>query len=202
MPAWRPLAERFSEKYIEEKSSGCWEWQGSRIPGGYGSIRGNDKRNIPAHRASYELHVAPVPKGLIVCHRCDNPSCVNPKHLFVGTYRENMADLQRKGRARSLTAEQASELVADLESGMLQTEAAAKYGVARSTVQNTLKLVKKHGFGGDHTAKNVKKYVRLTDRQLIEIVCLLHQKEVAIIWIANQYNVDRKTIRNIREKMI
>jgi DNA-binding CsgD family transcriptional regulator len=202
MPAWRPLKDRFSEKYIVHPTTCCWEWQGTRLGFGYGVIKDGNGKNAPAHRVSYEMHVAPIPEGMIVCHRCDNPSCVNPEHLFVGTYKDNMADLKRKGRARALTASQARELLQDLQAGMFQPEVAAKYGVSRSTVQNTVKLAKNHGFGGDQPAKNVKKYVRLTDRQIIEIVCLLHQEKVAINWIAGQYNIDRKTVRNIRDKMI
>lgn len=202
MPPWRPLEERFSEKYLVNDRTGCWEWQGSRIPQGYGMIKGSDGKNKPAHRVAYELRVGPIPDGMLVLHDCDNTSCVNPKHLFLGTYVENMADLQRKGRARSLTEAQARELVADMESGMFQSEAAIKYGVSRSTIQNTLRLVKSAGFGGNHTAKNLKKYIRLSDRQIIEIVCLLHAGEIPILTIAERYNVDRKTIRNIRDKMI
>jgi len=79
------------------KSDNCWSWNGCTNKFGYGVI-GKDYRNIPAHRYSWELHNGPVPQGLIVCHKCDNPPCTNPSHLFLGTHRDNAIDRESKGR--------------------------------------------------------------------------------------------------------
>lgn len=93
-----PWQERFW-KYVN-KSTDCWEWTGnkSRKIHGYGTLQIN-KRPIGAHRLSWEIHYGKIPISLCVLHRCDNSICVNPKHLFLGTHRENAIDRTRKGRS-------------------------------------------------------------------------------------------------------
>jgi hypothetical protein len=81
------------------KAEGCWEWTALLKRNGYGSFYRNRGVKVAAHRYSWELHHGPVPDGLFVCHRCDNPKCVRPDHLFLGTHRDNMDDMWAKGRA-------------------------------------------------------------------------------------------------------
>jgi DNA-binding XRE family transcriptional regulator len=78
---------------------GCWEWCGSRFREGYGRIYVGGRR-IGAHRYIWEQEHGPIPSGLSVLHRCDNPRCVRPDHLFLGTPLDNAQDMARKGRAR------------------------------------------------------------------------------------------------------
>ena len=94
------VEERFWRRV--EKTSGCWIWRGGVHSGGYGFMRGEGGRNAPnvtVHRLSYEMHHGPIPDGLVVMHACDNPLCVNPDHLSVGTHKDNTQDMIAKGRA-------------------------------------------------------------------------------------------------------
>lgn len=89
-------AERFWRSVDKTDADGCWLWR--CVSGKYGQFTVNG-RNIGAHRASWAMHFGPIPDGVFVCHRCDNPRCVRPDHLFLGTHGDNMADMVAKGRA-------------------------------------------------------------------------------------------------------
>lgn len=95
----RPLAERLFEKTEKRGDNECWPWIGLRTTAGYGAFSFHNK-SMYAHRASYEVHNGPIPDGMVVCHRCDNPRCVNPNHLFIGSQTDNLHDMIRKGRAK------------------------------------------------------------------------------------------------------
>ncbi len=92
-----PLKVRFENSYIPDPNTGCWLWVGTWNQRGYGTVR-RGHHGILAHRLSWELHNGPIPKGLCVCHKCDTPACVNHKHLFLGTQKDNFDDCYNKKR--------------------------------------------------------------------------------------------------------
>jgi hypothetical protein len=90
------LSERFWRLVDKSDVDGCWVWVGNKIKG-YGRVVVKGRR-YKAHILSYELHSGPVSSGLVVCHTCDNPACVRPDHLWLGTHTQNIADRHAKGR--------------------------------------------------------------------------------------------------------
>lgn len=108
----------FHKKYEIVTETGCWIWMASHHARGYGLIHtGRDLRAGKmefAHRVSYEIHYGPFDQSLSVLHRCDNPWCVNPNHLFLGSHQDNMRDMSNKRRnvnqTKKLTKEQVEEI--------------------------------------------------------------------------------------------
>ncbi len=83
--------------FVEKKDNGCWEWKGATVVGGYGTLTFNNK-NYRAHRISFDMVNGEIARGLLVLHKCDNPPCVNPSHLSIGTNDDNMKDAAIKNR--------------------------------------------------------------------------------------------------------
>lgn len=88
--------DRWADKVLVD--GGCWTWLGAKDRDGYGQFRYTPKFQGKAHRFAYEVFRGPITKGLSVLHTCDNPSCVNPSHLYVGTNSDNMQDRSRRDR--------------------------------------------------------------------------------------------------------
>lgn len=128
--------DRFWQKV--RKTDGCWQWTGAITGFGYGVMtRGSEGAgNILTHRFSWELHYGPVPDGLFVLHRCDNPLCVRPEHLFLGTKQDNAVDCAAKGRSgpAKLTAAQVIEMRRLFVTNTLTyAEIGDRFGVAEVT---------------------------------------------------------------------
>lgn len=140
---------------VRSSRDGCWQWRGGvRGHMGYGAIRVGT-RKIATHRYSWSLHFGDIPDGLAVLHSCDNPKCVRPDHLFLGTDMDNARDRDTKGRRTPLrgaehgrsvvTEEQATALMADYLAAPVignrkqfgtRRRLAEKYGITEANVQN------------------------------------------------------------------
>ena len=143
MPRWtKSVVERFMDKVsMPNGKAGCWPWRGQRRTGGYGFfyLKG---RFVSAHRTAWALLVEPVGSGACVLHRCDNPPCVNPAHLFLGTQRDNMRDASQKGRIAHgerngqsrLTAADVMDIRRRVASGEGVTGLGREYGVSHVSV--------------------------------------------------------------------
>ena len=129
------------------RDSGCIEWIGSRDSNGYGQLRIN-KKLVKAHRYAVEQKTGPIPFGMVVMHICDNPRCVNVDHLRIGTYTDNVRDMDAKGRrvnnqARGMASYNAKITDDDVKAirsdNRRQIDIAASYGIAQ-TVVSKIKL--------------------------------------------------------------
>lgn len=132
-------ADRFWTRVAKVDGAGCWEWQGSKFWTGYGQVTHRGK-NQSTHRVAWKLSNGPIPDGAEVCHRCDNPPCVRPDHLFLGSRSENAADMSAKGRAArnhhngKLTEDQVRAMRSRYAAGGIAYAAlAAEFGVTAMT---------------------------------------------------------------------
>ncbi len=137
------VSERFWAKV--DKTGECWEWKGYRTSDGYGRFMlGGKSRHAP--RVAYELAFSPLPEGTLVCHRCDNPGCVRPEHLFEGTQQDNMRDMASKGRGARLGGARNPRAKLDwaqvgqireryAQGGITQSALARLYGVSAAAIR-------------------------------------------------------------------
>lgn len=144
-----PFETRFWSKVNISTEGSCWNWTACVNALGYGIISRSRKANI-ASRISWELKHGPIPDGLCILHKCDNPRCVNPNHLFLGTRPENTADMIKKGRAKhnrgelsgraKLTRDQVVEIRHLYASvNFSQSELGKQFGVSKSTIAAILR---------------------------------------------------------------
>jgi hypothetical protein len=129
-----PLSEYFWSRV--DQSGGllaCWEWVGAISTEGYGAC--NNRENCQrAHRVSWELHHGPIPAGMSVLHSCDNRLCVNPHHLHLGTHRDNMDEVVKRGRRAQYSADTVEAIREAHSGGMSYAVLTLRFGVSRATI--------------------------------------------------------------------
>ena len=138
---WPPPEVRFWQKVNKKGSiildTRCWNWMGYVQTAGYGSLWIN-RKNVLAHRFSFKLHHGKLPRGLLVCHRCDNTVCVNPSHLFAGTDKDNSLDKHAKGRhgprTRRLMPEHKASIIAGLRRGETHKSLSSRFDFGMRTI--------------------------------------------------------------------
>ena len=148
------IEERFFSRF-KKTENGCWQWNAHADKDGYGVMSSHGK-NIRAHRFSYEHHIGAIPQGMSVCHKCDNPGCVNPEHLFIGSAKDNAQDALTKKRhyigdknGRSKITEDHAKFIKS--SSMSGPELAEMFNVNRSTINNIRRGVTWKHLLSDHT---------------------------------------------------
>jgi hypothetical protein len=139
MGGMKTLEERFWGKVDKRSPDECWEWTGARNNAGYGNMRVGHSY-VNAHRVSYKINIGDIPIRHVVCHKCDNPSCVNPSHLFSGKPSDNDKDKVSKGRQSRGETHPMSKLTEKQIKVILETkgssyEIAKCYGVSSSLIR-------------------------------------------------------------------
>ncbi len=141
-----PATVRFWAKV--KKTDGCWLWQGATHNRGHGTFGDIPHHTMPAHRFAWQDVNGPIPNGLFVCHSCDNPPCVRPDHLFLGTAKDNSVDAERKGRlyhgrgeqhyAAKLRDADIPVICSGYACGQSMVALARTYGVTDGTISNVI----------------------------------------------------------------
>lgn len=211
----RTLEEAYALHTVPGHEDECWLWQGYIGQNGYGYAH-IDYKDWLAHRLSFAVNKGPIPDGLLVLHKCDNPPCVNPKHLFLGTHQDNMTDKVRKGRQprgeQNSNVKLNDQLVAQIRQELAErtqtnTAIAMRYGVGRKAIDAIesgrnwahipgpapTRMGEKNLPTGseNHNAK-------LTEGDVMEILRLLAKGDCTQRAIAARYQVSETVISGIK----
>jgi len=213
--AWTSLEEICAAYVIPGQANDCWPWKGFIARNGYGYVSFH-RKDMLGHRVSYIVNRGPIPEGMHVCHRCDNPACVNPNHLFLGTHQDNMDDKVRKGRQPrgernggvKLSDAQVARIKVELaERTESNNKIARRYGVGRKAI-DFIESGRNwaHIPGPPPTRKNPRNLptgskhhnAKLSDADVIEIRRLLAEGTQTQRAIALHYGVSETLISAIK----
>lgn len=156
-----PIEVRLRNRYAVDEATGCWNWTSGHIgAGGRGRIR-YEGREQYAYRVAYQVYVGPIPDGMFVCHSCDNPRCVRPEHLFLGTHIDNMRDMhsKRRGSPPPILLGESNNMARLVERDVLTIRSryaagencntiAADYGIGRNPVDKIIRGIAWPHVGG------------------------------------------------------
>jgi hypothetical protein len=191
-------------KFVD-KTETCWLWKGFIFSTGYGEFHLN-KKTTTSHRASWLLHKGEIPNGLIICHTCDNPKCVNPAHLFLGTHKDNSQDMSKKGRsckflknASGKIDENQSNLIYDLyKNGETQRKIAKDFGIHQSTVWKHIrkKIPSEGKMVGEKNNKSI-----FNENEILKIRSSYIPYKMSYAKLAKIYKVNVSTIFRIINKI-
>ncbi len=182
-----------------KKSDGCWIWMASRNkPSGYGQV-GYQGKHTSAHRLSYYLSYGDIPSGMCVCHKCDNPFCVRPDHLFLGSPTDNMRDSSVKNRkGKSVTYSEAKDIRRFFSSSQSIGKACKKFNKSRSIIVRVLRNILKND--PDYTVIVPDKIGgKLSASDVLKIKSMMSDG-VSLTRIADMYDVHLSTISLIRSE--
>lgn len=201
----KPIAERFWSKVDIKGKDECWEWKASRIRDRYGKFDGGKL----AHRISYEMSFGKIAEGLYVCHKCDNPPCVNPNHLFLGTQQDNVDDMLKKDRLPTGIKHPKSKFTDEqiLEIKKLRTEGipisliSEQFNISKGYIYNLCNGISRPRTEQVHVPKFDtsginKPNSKLNDEKVIEIR-RLHKEGIRYIDLSKKFNVSISVIGNV-----
>lgn len=204
-----PAQDRFEMQV--KKTDACWLWRGSTDKDGYGVFKAEHDGVLyqKAHRFSFALHKGHPPFGLHVCHSCDNPQCVRPDHLFLGTSAENMADKMAKGRHRwmrgedaghaILTEDQARSVIGDARP---YAQIAADYGVTASAIGDIKNRKSWRHLGAEKgvKAKRVSPRRGVSDKLTPDDIRAIRASDDTGVALAARYGITKQSVTDIRKR--
>lgn len=209
------IQSRFWSK-VTRVEEGCWEWTGTKDKDGYGVFKIRPKM-YRAHRMVYVMANDVDPGSLVVCHRCDRPDCVNPKHLFLGTAGDNVRDMISKGRCTPASGENSgtaklsndeARQIRDLYStGLSMKSIADRYDVCRGTVSKIVKGVSFKSADGNtfatdnrsHSAYRKKSGSKISEDDVREIRHMTASGDYTALYISGKFGISEATVQDIKK---